>query len=444
MRSSQTLRYTAKEAAMHFAYSDKTETLRRQLLTFMEDHVIPRHGQWLQEVHAGVYPISFMNDLKALAREEGLWNLFLPHLKDGEPGTRLTNLEYAPLAEIMGRLPWASEVFNCNAPDTGNMELLHMFATPAQKAQWLVPLMNGEIRSCFSMTEPDVASSDATNITTSIRRDGDDYVINGRKWFITGAANPACKVTILMGKTDPSADPHRQQSMVLIPMDAPGVKVVRNVAVMNHHSHIGHCEVVYENVRVPATNLLGGEGDGFMLAQARLGPGRIHHCMRCIGEAELALELMAERALERKAFGKHLSEQGVVQDAIARSRCEIEQARLLVLKTAWMIDNDSAKAARNEISMIKAVVPAMLQGVADRAMQVFGAMGLSPDTPLADIWTSARTLRLADGPDEVHLRTIARREMKAAQGNAGASIAWLTPPDRSAEVDLRHAREAAE
>jgi acyl-CoA dehydrogenase len=422
---------------MDFAYSPRAEALRTQLTRFMEDHVIPRHGRWLAQSHAGIYPISFMDDLKALARDEGLWNLFLPHLKDDEPGTRLSNLDYAPLAEIMGRLPWASEVFNCNAPDTGNMELLHMFATPEQKAQWLVPLMAGDIRSCFSMTEPDVASSDATNITTSIVRDGDEYVINGRKWFITGAANLACKLTILMGKTDPRAEPHRQQSMVLIPMDAPGVTVVRNITVMNHTSHIGHCEVVYRNVRVPVNALLGGEGDGFMLAQARLGPGRIHHCMRAIGEAELALELMAARALERKAFGLYLVDQGMVQDAIARSRCEIEQTRLLVLKTAWMIDELGVKAARNEISMIKVLAPSMLQTIADRAIQIFGAMGLSPDTPLADIWTSSRTLRIVDGPDAVHLRTIARREIRAAKERAGSMDQWLTPPDRGDEADIR-------
>lgn len=420
---------------MDFAYSEKTEALRAKLRDFMEDHVVPRHRQWLEEVAQDRYPISFMDDLKALAKEEGLWNLFLPHLKDDEPGTRLTNLEYAPLAEIMGRLTWASEVFNCSAPDTGNMELLHLFATPAQREKWLKPLLNGDIRSCFAMTEPDVASSDATNITTIIRREGDEYVINGRKWFITGAINPACKLAIVMGKTDLEAETHRQQSMVLVPMGSPGMKVVRNIPVMNHHSHESHCEIVFDNVRVPVTSLLGEEGSGFAMAQARLGPGRIHHCMRSIGQAELALEMMIERSLERKTFGKYLHEQGVIQDWIARSRCEIEQARLLVLKAAWMIDTVGAKAARNEISMIKVVVPQMQLDVTDRAMQTFGAMGLSPDTPLPDLWTLGRTLRLADGPDEVHKRSIARAQIKAARERNFSTLAYFSVPSREEEID---------
>jgi acyl-CoA dehydrogenase len=283
-----------------------------------------------------------MEDLKALAKSEGLWNLFLPHLKDDEPGTQLTNLEYAPLAEIMGRIEWASEAFNCSAPDTGNMELLHMFATPEQYEQWLRPLLNGEIRSAFCMTEPDVASSDATNITTRIQRKGDDYVINGRKWFISNASHPNCKIFILMGKTDPDADTHQQQSMILVPSDTPGVEIVRNPTVLNHHSPAGHSEIVFRNVHVPAANLLGAEGSGFALAQARLGPGRIHHCMRSIGAAELALEMMIERSQERKTFGKYLHQHGTISEWIARSRIEIEQARLLVLKAAWMIDNVGA------------------------------------------------------------------------------------------------------
>ena len=354
--------------------------------------------------------------------------MFLPHLRDDEPGTRLSNLEYAPLAEIMGRVSWASEAFNCNAPDTGNMELLHMFATPAQRAQWLVPLLDGEIRSAFAMTEPDVASSDATNITTSIRRDGDHYVINGRKWFITNAAHPHCRILIVMGKTDPDAEKHRQQSMVLVPRDTPGVEVVRNINIVNHFAPEGHCEIVFRNVRVPVANLLGDEGSGFALAQARLGPGRIHHCMRSIGAAELALELMIERAQERKAFGKYLHQHGTVGEWIARSRIEIDQARLLVLKTAWMIDNVGAKGARKEISMIKALVPAMHTAVCERAMQTFGAMGISPDTPLADHWTWGRALRFVDGPDEVHLQAIARIEVGLSQANLGASAAYLLPP----------------
>lgn len=415
---------------MDFGYTPKVEDLRTRVRNFMDQHILPRVRQYNEEVHAGIFPVSFMEDLKALAKAEGLWNLFLPHLKEGEPGTGLSNLEYAPLAEIMGRISWASEVFNCNAPDTGNMELLHMFATPAQREQWLLPLLNGEIRSAFAMTEPDVASSDATNITTLIQRDGDDYVINGRKWFITNAAHPHCKIFILMGKTDPAAESHQQQSMILVPRDTVGVEIVRNINIMNHHSPEGHCEIVFRNVRVPASNLLGEEGSGFALAQARLGPGRIHHCMRSIGAAELALELMIARAQERRTFGKYLHQQGTVSEWIARSRIEIDQARLLVLKTAWMIDNVGAKEARKEISMIKALVPTVHTTVCDRAMQTFGAMGISPDTPLADHWTWGRALRYADGPDEVHLQSIARMEIKNSQKTPGVTAAYLTPPER--------------
>jgi len=415
---------------MDFAYTPKVEELRRRVRDFLDDHIVPRIGQWRDEVHAGHYPVSFLEDLKALAKSEGLWNLFLPALADDEPGTRLTNLEYAPLAEIMGRVSWSSEVFNCNAPDTGNMELLHMFATPQQRERWLDPLLNGEIRSAFAMTEPDVASSDATNITTSIRRDGDDYVIDGRKWFITNAARPNCRILIVMGKTDPEAERHRQQTMVLVPMDTPGVEVVRNITTVNHFAPEGHCEIVFRNARVPVSNRLGEEGSGFALAQARLGPGRIHHCMRSIGAAELALELMTERAQERKTFGKYLYQHGSVAEGIARSRIEIDQARLLVLKTAWMIDRVGAKGARKEIAMIKALVPAMHTTVVDRAMQVFGAMGISPDTPLADSWTWGRALRFADGPDEVHLQSIARMEIGASKATLGATAAYLTPPKR--------------
>ena len=415
---------------MNFANSPKVEDLLRRVRSFMDEHIVPRQRQWLEEVHAGQYPVSFMEDLKAKAKAEGLWNLFLPHLKDGEPGTRLTNLEYAPLAEVMGRVSWASEVFNCNAPDTGNMELLHMFATPAQREAWLEPLLEGKIRSAFAMTEPDVSSSDATNITTSIRRDGDDYVINGRKWFITNAAHPNCKLFIVMGKTDPDAESHRQQSMILVPAGTPGVTIVRNITVMNHVSPEGHCEITFKNVRVPASNLLGEEGSGFALAQARLGPGRIHHCMRSIGAAELALELMVERAVERKSFGKFLHQHGTVGEWIAKSRIEIDQARLFVLKAAWLLDEVGAKAARKEISMIKALVPQVYSTVCDRAMQVFGAMGLSPDTPLADHWTWARALRYADGPDEVHLQAIARMEIARGKERLGSTAAYLNIPPR--------------
>jgi acyl-CoA dehydrogenase len=416
------------ESFMDFSYSEKVKTLQRRLLDFMEEYIEPRMLQWRQEVHDGQYPVSFMEDLKALAREEGLWNLFLPGLRDDEPGTRLSNLEYAPLAEIMGRISWASEVFNCNAPDTGNMEVLHMFATPEQREQWLVPLLNGEIRSAFAMTEPDVASSDATNIQTSIRRSGDDYVINGRKWFITNASHPNCQVFILMGKTDPdNENRHRQQSMILVPMDTPGVTVVRNLPVLNHVSPEGHSEVLFRDVRVPASNLIADEGDGFMIAQARLGPGRVHHCMRAIGMAELCLELMVARSKERKTFGKYLHQHGSIAEWIARSRIEIEQARLLVLKTASMIDQAGARGAMKEISMIKVLAPTLLTTIADRAMQVFGAMGLSPDTPLADLYTGGRMLRLADGPDEVHLYSIARLELREQEENAPKLTRYLAP-----------------
>ena len=417
---------------MDFAYSPKTRELLARVQNFMDDHIVPRIRAYNEEVHAGQYPVSFMGDLRQLARSEGLWNLFLPHLADDEPGTRLTNLEYAPLAEMMGRVSWASEVFNCNAPDTGNMELLHMFATAVQREQWLVPLLNGEFHSAFAMTEPDVASSDATNITTLMQREGDEYVINGRKWFISNAARPDCELFIVMGKTDPDNDnSHRQQSMILVPRNTPGLEIVRNPTVLNHHSPEGHCEILFRNVRVPADHLLGEEGSGFALAQARLGPGRIHHCMRSIGAAQLALELMVERAQERKSFGKYLHQHGSIGEGIARSRIEIETARLLVLKAAWMIDNVGAKEARREISMIKALVPTLHTTVSDRAMQVFGAMGLTPDTPLADIYTSGRCLRFADGPDEVHLQAIARMEIKQSKATLGASVAYLTPPERT-------------
>ena len=411
---------------MDFEYTPKTQRLRAQVRDFMDRYVVPAVPQWEREVAAGHPHPAIMEDLKSLAREEGLWNLFLPALGDDEPGQRLSNLEYAPLAEIMGRVAWASEVFNCSAPDTGNMEILHLFATPAQRERWLRPLLEGQIRSCFAMTEPDTASSDATNIQTSIRRDGDDYVINGRKWFISGAAHPHCRFAIVMGVTDPQGEPRRRQSMIIVPLDAPGLEVLRNIPVMSHQTPEGHCELLLRDVRVPATNLVAGEGDGFMIAQARLGPGRIHHCMRSIGQCELALELMCERAAERKTFGRFLHQHGVVADWIARSRMEIEQARLLVLKAAWMIDRHGARAAAGEIAMIKALVPSVQTAICDRAMQVFGAMGLSPDTPLASLWTWGRVLRIADGPDEVHIRSVARNEMRAAaerRGVQGSSAA---------------------
>jgi acyl-CoA dehydrogenase len=399
---------------MDFAYSARVEELRAQLRAFMDRCVLPADPEWRRDVAAGNPHPQVMEHLKALAREEGLWNLFLPALRDDEPGQGLSNLEYAPLAEIMGRVIWSSEVFNCSAPDTGNMEILHLFATEEQRRRWLDPLLSGEIRSCFAMSEPDVASSDATNIQTSIRREGEEWVINGRKWFISGAAHPHCRFAIVMGITDPDGERHRRHGMVIVPLDTPGVEVLRDIPVMHHHTPEGHCEILFRGVRVPLENIIHEPGGGFAVAQARLGPGRIHHCMRSIGQAELALELMCQRAAERRTFGQYLHQHGTVAEWIARSRIEIDQARLLVLRTAWMIDRYGAKEAAKEIAMIKAAVPRMQVEVCDRAMQVFGAMGLSDDTPLPLLWTWGRILRLADGPDEVHLRTVARKEMREA------------------------------
>jgi acyl-CoA dehydrogenase len=330
---------------MDFAFSPRVQVLQAQVQRFMDDLVLPSNRDWQRYADAGYYPSDVVEPLKAQARAAGLWNLFLPDLREDEPGTRLSNLEYAPLAEIMGRVPWASEVFNCSAPDTGNIELLHLAATPEQARQWMAPLLEGTIRSCFAMSEPDVASSDATNICTRIQRDGDDYVINGRKWFITGALHPACRLAIVMGVSNDAieAPAHQRHSMILVPMDAPGVEIVRNMPVMAHRAIDGHCEMVFKNVRVPAAHLLGTEGGGFALAQARLGPGRVHHCMRTIGQCELALELMCERALERMAFGRHLSDFANVQDWIGHSRVEIDQARLLVLRAAWLMDRRATR-----------------------------------------------------------------------------------------------------
>jgi acyl-CoA dehydrogenase len=404
---------------MDFEYSPKVQTLQAKLQDFMDRLVVPANVEYHREVEAGRYPMTLLDGLKARARDEGLWNLFLPGLKEDEPGTRLTNLEYAPLAEIMGRIPWSSEVFNCSAPDTGNMEILHLFGTPEQRERWLIPLMNGEIRSCIGITEPGTASSDPTNLQTTIRREGDEYVINGRKWWTTGAIHPNARFVIVMGLSDerPDADPHARHSMVIVPMDAPGLTVVRNVPILHHHAPEGHCEVTYEDVRVPAKNLLGEEGKGFALAQARLGPGRIHHCMRTIGQCEVAIELMCERALARRAFGRNLADFANIQDWIAQSRMEIDQARLLVLRAAWTMDRYGNKAARTDVSAIKVVAARLQTNVTDRAIQVFGAMGLSSDTPLAFLYTWGRALRFIDGPDEVHLRTVARAELKKAGGN---------------------------
>ncbi|HLG89101.1 MAG TPA: acyl-CoA dehydrogenase family protein [Alphaproteobacteria bacterium] len=412
---------------MDFAYSPKTEALRAKLQSFMDDHVIPENVAWERAVHEGRFPIEIMQRLKPKAKAEGLWNMFLPHLPEGVPGTGLSNIEYAPLAEIMGRLFWASEVFNCSPPDTGNMELLTIAATPEQRERWLMPLFRGEIRSCFAMTEPDVASSDANNIATRIERRGDEYVINGRKWFITGAEHPHCKVAIVMGITNPDGDKHARHSMILVPMDAPGVTVVRNIAVMNHIDPEGHSEIVFKDVRVPVSNLLGEEGKGFALAQARLGPGRIHHCMRSLGQCELALELMGDRAMSRVTFGKPLAERDTVRDWIALSRMEIDQARLLVLRAAWAIDQHGSKAAMNDISMIKYVVPRVHVNVFNRAIQTFGSAGLSPDTPLATLWTWGRVMQLGDGPDEVHIRGIGRAEIARIKSLGGKASRYLTP-----------------
>lgn len=394
---------------MEFAYTDRVEQLRKRVSDFMDRYIYPNEQTFKDQVAAPGQPFQhtpLVDELKAKARAEGLWNLFLP---DKTYGAGLTNLEYAPLAELMGRVVWASEVFNCAAPDTGNMEILAQFGTPEQQRQWLRPLLDGEMRSAFAMTEPDVASSDATNIQLTIRREGDEYVLNGRKWWISGAMRPRCRVLIVMGKTAPdSPDQHRQQSMVLVPTATPGVTLKRNLTVMGHVDHESHAEILFEQVRVPVGNLLGGEGEGFAIAQARLGPGRIHHCMRCIGAAQRALELMCARVSGRVAFGKPLADQGVIQSWIAESAMEIEQARLLTLKTAWMIDTLGKKAAQNEIAMIKVVAPNVLTRVADRAIQAFGGGGLSDDFPLAGMWAAGRVLRLADGPDEVHRRSVAR------------------------------------
>jgi acyl-CoA dehydrogenase len=397
---------------MDFAYSARVEELRSELLDFMAQHVYPAEAVYRAQVAEGGDPHlspPIMEELKAEARRRGLWNLFLP---DPRWGAGLSNLEYAPLAEITGRSSViAPEALNCQAPDTGNMEILAMFGTPEQQERWLRPLLDGEIRSCFSMTEPEVASSDATNIRSRIRREGDEYVIDGHKWWTSGIADRRCRVIIFMGKTDPDAPSHQQQSMVLIPVDTPGVTVVRNLSVLGFDEGHGHCEVRYEGVRVPRANLLGDEGGGFAIAQARLGPGRIHHCMRAIGMAERAFELMCERVRGRVAFGKPLAEQGVIQDWIAESRIEIEQVRLLVLKAAWLMDTVGGRGARVEISAIKVAAPRVACRVIDRAIQAHGAGGMSGDFPLAQMYAWARALRLADGPDEVHKMALARREL---------------------------------
>jgi acyl-CoA dehydrogenase len=401
-----------------FAYDDRTQEWRERLLAFMGEHIFPAEPVFAEQAQAVARsgdpwrrpPV--IEELKAEARRRGLWNLFLA----GHPeGAGLTNLQYAPLAEITGHSPaLAPEALNCAAPDTGNMELLAEFGTEQQRADWLRPLLDGEIRSAFCMTEPQVASSDATNIATRIERDGDKYVINGRKWWSSGAMDPACQILIVMGKTAPGADRHRQQSMILVPRETPGISVKRGMTLFGFDdaTHGGHAEIEFTDVTVPASNLIGGEGDGFAIAQARLGPGRIHHCMRLIGAAERALELMCRRVTGRIAFGRALAEQGVIQDWIAESRVRIESARLLVLKTAWLMDTVGNKGAHTEIQAIKVATPAMAEWVIDRAIQAHGAAGVSQDLPLAHLWASARSLRFADGPDEVHKRSLARRELR--------------------------------
>lgn len=401
---------------MNFSYSEKVKELQEKLNTFMDEYVYPNEQVYHKQIDkqnpfSKIPPI--MEELKEKAKQHGLWNLFLP---ESEYGAGLTNLEYAPLCEIMGRSSIAPEVFNCAAPDTGNMEVLVRYGSKEQKEQWLKPLLNGEIRSCFSMTEPDVASSDATNIEASIIRDGNEYVINGTKWWSSGAGDPRCTIAIVMGKNDSFAPTYEQQSMILVPLNSPGVTIKRVLPVFgyNHAPH-GHAEIEYKDVRVPVTNMLWGEGKGFAIAQGRLGPGRIHHCMRSIGAAERALEELCKRVQGRIAFGKKLSEQGVIQEWIADSRIEIEQSRLLTLKAAYMMDTAGNKGAKAEIAMIKVVAPNMALKVIDRAIQAFGGAGVSEDTPLAASWADIRTLRLADGPDEVHRRTVARVELKKYQ-----------------------------
>ena len=433
---------------MDFSISQTDQALAHRLQSFIEQYVLPYNAAWHHAVATGDYPPVFLEDLKTLAREAGLWNLFLPELQAHEPGTQLSHSAYAPLAEIMGKLPWAAEVFNCQAPDSGNMALLHQFGNEAQKQMWLQALLNGRMRSAFAMTEPDVASSDPTNLQTTVRDEGDSLVLNGRKWFITGAAHPNCQLLLVMCRNQDSAHSasspltsidgpdsalkHHQHSIVLMPMSTPGVELVRNISVVHHLAPEGHCEIVFRQVRIPKSSLLGQWGEGFKMSQVRLGPGRVHHCMRALGQCELALSMAAERCLERETFGHHLSDYASVQEWLALSRIEIDQARLLVLQVAWLLDQ--AQTERSElmakVAAIKVVAARLQVKVVDRAMQIFGAMGLSPDTPLAYFWTWGRALQLMDGPDEVHLRTVSRHELHQARLRMGASSNYFTTPEQ--------------
>ena len=433
---------------MDFSTSQATQALSHQLQAFMDQYVLPYNPAWHHAVATGDYPPAFLGDLKILAREAGLWNLFLPELQADEPGTRLSHSAYAPLAEIMGKLPWAAEVFNCQAPDSGNMALLHHFGSDAQKKAWLLPLLNGSMRSAFAMTEPDVASSDPTNLQMTVRDEGDSLVLNGRKWFITGAAHPNCQLLLVMCRNHGAAHSassglttsdghdgafkHHQHSIVLVPMPMPGVELVRNIAVVHHLAPEGHCEIVFRQVRIPKSSLLGQWGEGFKMSQLRLGPGRVHHCMRALGQCELALSLAAERCLERKMFGHHLSDYANIQEWLALSRIEIDQARLLVLQVAWLLDQVQTEKFElmAKVAAIKVVAARLQVKVVDRAIQIFGAMGLSPDTPLAYFWTWGRALQLMDGPDEVHLRTVGRYELQQARCRMGASANYFTTPEQ--------------
>jgi acyl-CoA dehydrogenase len=415
---------------MEFELTDRCKELRERLLEFMDEHVYPAervyHEQLVESGEPHFHP-PVIEELKARARDLGLWNLWLPHDTEGHSSPGLSNVEYAPLAEIMGRSHIAPEAFNCAAPDTGNMEVLTLFGTPEQKDRWLHPLLEGEIRSAFAMTEPGVASSDATNIELRIERDGDEYVLNGRKWWTSGAMRERCRIMIVMGKTDPDGPPYRQQSMILVPRDTPGVNVIRNLPVFGFVDQEGHAEIEFDNVRVPASNLIANEGDGFLISQARLGPGRIHHCMRSIGTAERALELMCRRAASRVTFGHPVAERANIQDWIAESRIDIEMVRLLTMKAAWLMDTVGNKLARTEISAIKVAAPNVALRVIDRAIQVHGGGGVTEDFPLAMMYAHQRTLRLADGPDEIHKRTIARHELRRALADKETAAPAGTP-----------------